>query len=126
MQRGVGVAVSTSVEPVAVGFAAGGGDGAYAAEFGEGGLAVDAMCVVAQDEQELSGVIGADAHRLGQLGASWSVRARSRCSWSVISSLRESQRRAMARRVCLVAAATVVSCPDRSADCYRQWGVSRG
>ena len=48
VQCGVGAAVSASVEAVSAGVAAGGRDGAGAAELGEGGLAVEALSVVAE------------------------------------------------------------------------------
>src|SRR5277367_4784759 len=53
VQCGVGASVSASVEAVSAGFAAGGRDGAGAAELSEGGLAGEALSVVAECQQEL-------------------------------------------------------------------------
>ena len=46
VQGGVALPVAAFVEPVPVGLAAGGGDGAGAAELGERGLAADAFGIV--------------------------------------------------------------------------------
>lgn len=50
-----------------LGLAAGGRDRAGAKEFGEGGLAGDAVGVVASNDEQVSGDVGADADRGGQL-----------------------------------------------------------
>src|SRR5690242_11712252 len=52
VQGGVGLAVPAAVEPVAGGFAGAGGDGAGAAELGQGGLAVNAFGVVPDHDQQ--------------------------------------------------------------------------
>ena len=69
VQCGVGLAVSAAVESVALGFAAGGRDGASTAEFGEGGLVAQALGVLTKGEQQFGGVVGADADGSGQLGS---------------------------------------------------------
>ena len=63
IERGVGLAVSAPVEPVALGFAAGGWDWADSAEFGEGSLAADALWVDAGDDEHFGGGVCTDAER---------------------------------------------------------------
>ena len=60
--------VPASVEAVSAGFAAGGWDGAGAAELSEGGFAGEALSVVAQCQQEFCGVVRADPEGRGELG----------------------------------------------------------
>ena len=56
VQGGVVLPVAAFVEPVPVGLAAGGGDGAGAAELGKRGLAADAFGVVPGDEARVTAV----------------------------------------------------------------------
>ena len=61
VQRHVALPVAAPVEPVAVGFAAGCGDGARAAEFGERSLVADAFGVVPGDDGDRGRSDGAGA-----------------------------------------------------------------
>ena len=56
VQGGVALPVAAFVEPVPVGLAAGGGDGADTAELGKRGLAADAFGVVPGDEARVTAV----------------------------------------------------------------------
>ena len=62
VQRGVGLAVTAPVESVAGGLAAGGRDGAGAAEFGEGGFAVQAPGVLSEGDQQFPGTVSCPYH----------------------------------------------------------------
>lgn len=61
VEGAVGLAVAAAVESVSVGFAAGGWDGADAAQGGEFGVGGDAVGVVAGGDEELSGTDRADS-----------------------------------------------------------------
>lgn len=66
MQRGVGLAVPTAVEPEAGDLPGGRRDRVGAAQGGEGGLALQLVGVVAGGEQERGGGVRADAGQLDQ------------------------------------------------------------
>ena len=68
VERGVGVAVSAAVEPVPGGLAGRGRDRGDSAELGESGLGVDAIGVIAGDDEHLRGDVGAHAKRGDELG----------------------------------------------------------
>jgi len=79
--------VAATIE-VAVGLAAGGGDGRDAAQHGECGLGAEPVVVFADGDQELAGDVGADplaATRLGQMAATRGSRSSSRSAISVVS-----------------------------------------
>ena len=67
VEGGVGLSVAAAVEPATLGLAGGGFDRADAAERGEGGLAVEALGVVAGGDEQRGGGVGADAVTLQQL-----------------------------------------------------------
>src|SRR3954454_20934277 len=67
VERAVGLSVTAVVEAVALGGARAGGDRAGAAELGEGGFGVDAVGVVAGEDEHLGGGVGADPERLAKL-----------------------------------------------------------
>jgi len=58
--------VSSPVETVSLGLTAGRGNGAGAAELGERAVVGDAIWVVAGDDEQFGGGIGADTERIGQ------------------------------------------------------------
>ena len=66
IERGVGLAVPTAIEPVLVRESRRGGDGTDAAELRERRLGVDSFGVVAEDDEHLGGDVGADAERFAQ------------------------------------------------------------
>src|SRR5690606_21221694 len=66
VEGGVGLPVSSPVEPVAAGPPGGGGQWCGGAEHGERGLRVQPVRVVAGGDEELSGGVGADAEQLDQ------------------------------------------------------------
>lgn len=66
VEGGIGLAVASSVEAVSVGLAAGGRDGTGAAELGQGRFGVDALGVVADENEHLGGGARAHAGRLHQ------------------------------------------------------------
>jgi hypothetical protein len=73
VERAVGCSVTAAAESVTTGGAsAAGGLGCDTAEFGEGCLGVDAVCVVAGCDQELSRQFDADAVELDELGCAGS------------------------------------------------------
>lgn len=63
VERGVGLSVSTAVETLARGLAAGCRDGTDAAELGERGLGSDALWIVTENDQHLRDRSGGDAWR---------------------------------------------------------------
>ena len=67
-ERAVGLAVTAAVEAVSAGFPAGRFDGGGAAESGERGVVADPARVVAGDQQEAGGDLGADP---GLLEEAW-------------------------------------------------------
>src|SRR3954451_9282354 len=66
IERAVGLSVPAVVEAVALDGARAGRDRAGAAELGEGGFGVDALGVVAGEDEHLGRGIGADPERLAQ------------------------------------------------------------
>ena len=57
----IGLTIPTSVEPVAVGLAGGGGYGTYAAQRGESGLGVEAFRITSGNDQEGRRRVGSNA-----------------------------------------------------------------
>jgi hypothetical protein len=66
VESAVGLSVPAVVEPVALREARAGGDRAGAAELGEGRVGVDAVEVVAGEDEHLGGGVGADPESLAQ------------------------------------------------------------
>lgn len=113
VERGVGLAVSTAVESVASG-PGGGGDRRDAAQFGPAASERTRSGLSPATMRSSAAVSGPTPKAAVSCGA-WAVVNRARtCSWDLISVLRCCQRRAMARRVWLVAAANVVTWLRRS------------
>jgi hypothetical protein len=60
--------MAAAVEPVSGGHPGGRGDRGYAAESGPGGFGPNPVDVVAGDDEQLGGGIGAETERVDQLG----------------------------------------------------------
>ena len=90
IERRVGLAVSAPKKPVLVRETRRSGDGANAAEFCERRLRVDALRVVAKDDEHLGSRVGSNAEPSRSVGPACSVSRSSSRSCSTISSLRTS------------------------------------
>lgn len=68
VERGVGLPVPSTVQPVAGGHARGCGDGGDATELGEGGFGADGFGVVASHDEHLGGRVRPDGEGRAQVG----------------------------------------------------------
>ena len=85
----------------------------HAAELGERGFRTDALRIVADKNQHFDYVPGSDPGAFSMAGACAVVRASRSASCALISALRVSQRRAIARRAVLTDATVEITGPDR-------------
>ncbi len=106
VERGVGLSVTAAIESVAGDFARGCLLGTDAAQRGEGCLAAEPVGVVASDDEQGGGGVGADAAMGQQYGSVAGDRVGGRCSRSWISSVSCRRRRASNRRVYTAALVT--------------------